>query len=144
MLVLKFDYNKTGARPTPAFPRQHHVLRPIIPINLVLAGRLVKTVALIDSGADWSIFHAELGEILGLDVRAGDEQDFYGIVGSDPGTIYFHDISVEIGGIAYPMRCGFSYDISPNGIAVLGQYGFFDTFEVSFKRTKKRVELKES
>lgn len=143
MSVLKFDYLKLDARPTPAFPRQRSISRPLIPVKLLNEGELVKTIALIDSGADWCIFHGDLGELIGLDVRSGMEQDFYGIIGSGPGQIFFHDISVEIGGIAYPMRCGFSYDISPNGYGVLGQFGFFDTFDVNFKRRKQRIELKE-
>ncbi len=143
MSVLKFDYLKLETHPTPAFPRQRSVSRPIIPIKLIHEGTLAKTIALIDSGADWCIFHGDLGEVIGLDVRGGDEQDFYGIIGPDPGQIFFHDISIEVGGIAYPIRCGFSYDISPNGFGVLGQLGFFDTFDVTFKRTKQRIELKE-
>ena len=143
MSVLKFDYLKLETRPTQAFPKQRYIARPIISIKLVHDGSLVKTAALIDSGADWCIFHGELGEVIGLEVRSGDEQDFYGIIGPGPGQIFFHDISIEIGGISYSIRCGFSYDISPNGFGVLGQLGFFDTFDVKFMRSKARIELKE-
>jgi hypothetical protein len=35
--------------------------------------------ALIDSGADYSIFHADIGEILELDIRSGKKETFGGI-----------------------------------------------------------------
>ena len=41
------------------------LFKPIIPIGLLFNGKLIRYEALIDSGADFNIFNAEIGELLG-------------------------------------------------------------------------------
>src|SRR6185369_10514812 len=54
------------------------ILKPIIPIRIGFADKSFQYQALIDSGADFSIFHKEFGQALGIDVANGEVLDFSG------------------------------------------------------------------
>lgn len=116
------------------------LLKPIIPIGLLFNGRRIKYEALIDSGADFNIFHAEIGELLGLKVRSGKKTKFSGIVG-EPFEVYFHNVTIEVGRWRHKILAGFSYDVSPYGFGILGQRGFFDLFQIKFLFTKRIIEI---
>ena len=116
------------------------LLKPIIPIGLLFNGKLIKYEALIDSGADFNIFNAEIGELLGIDIRSGKKVKFSGIAGK-PFEVFLHTITIKIGGWQYKIVAGFSYEISPYGFGILGQRGFFDLFRVKFIFSKGIVEI---
>lgn len=96
---------------------------------------------LIDSGADFCIFHTEMAEILGIPVEKGKKITFYG-TGGTPQTAYFHDVEIEIAGWPMELYCGFSYDMKSLPYGILGQTGFFDRFKIEFDYQAKRIELK--
>lgn len=98
--------------------------------------------ALIDSGADFCIFDAEIGEYLGLAVPSGMEVKFGGIQERGGAVAYLHDVSLTIGGNLYKTRVGFSSDIAKHGYGILGQKGFFELFAVIFHYAKEEIELK--
>lgn len=54
----KFDYVKAGV-----------LIRPIIPVSLKLNNREIKYFALLDSGADFNIFHGEVSKLLKIDLE---------------------------------------------------------------------------
>jgi len=116
------------------------LLKPIIPIGLLYKGKQIKYEALIDSGADFNIFNAEIGELLGIDIRSGKKMKFSGIAG-EPFEVYLHRLTLEIGGCQYEIVAGFSYKISPYGFGILGQKGFFDLFRVKFIFSKGIIEI---
>jgi len=116
------------------------LFKPIIPIGLLFNGKLVRYEALIDSGADFNIFNAEIGELLGINVRAGKKMQFSGIAG-EPFEVYLHNLIIEVGGWQYKIVAGFSYEISPYGFGILGQKGFFDLFRVKFIFSKGIIEI---
>lgn len=78
---MKFPYLKFPSSPNPAFPSRKHVSRPVIPIEIKHDERTIKYLALIDSGADFCIFHAEIGELIGINIKMGKKLAFYGIIG---------------------------------------------------------------
>ena len=65
---MKFKYKRFRIFPTPAFPQRRYLLRPIIPLLITYKGKTIGYEVLLDSGADFCIFHAEIGEYLGLRV----------------------------------------------------------------------------
>ena len=138
---MRFRYQKIRTKESEAFPERKFILRPIIPIILERKNKKVGYKVLIDSGADYNIFHAVIGEILGLNVKSGKKEIFGGISGGEM-TAYFYLVNVEIGDWKYELYCGFSYDIPPYGYGVLGQKGFFDNFIVKFDLLKEEIELK--
>ena len=116
------------------------LLKPIIPIGLLFNGKIINYEALIDSGADFNIFNAEIGELLGIDVRSGKKIEFSGIAGK-PFEVYLHSLTLKMGGWQYKIIAGFSYEISPYGFGILGQKGFFNLFRVKFIYSKGVIEI---
>jgi hypothetical protein len=117
-------------------------LRPMIPIEIHKRMKSVRVEVLVDSGADFSIMWADIGEALGIDVKAGDKYTFGGIgtKSGQPQTGYGHRVGITIGKETINTYMVFSYDI-PEGIAIVGQTGFFDRFSITFDRQKKELSL---
>lgn len=139
---MKFDYFGVSL-PERSRLFGHTILRPIIPIKIAAGIAKVDYAALIDSGADFCIFDAAIGEHLGLDVRSGQKELFSGVQNSTPSEAYLHSIALNIGGWNFQTTIGFSYDIAKDGYGILGQKGFFDIFTVKFDLLKEEIELKE-
>jgi hypothetical protein len=140
MASLKFPYKKLPANPIESHPERKSILRPVIPICLINGDKKQRYESLIDSGADYCIFHSVIGEIIGLDVKSGPVMKFMG-TGNEPQSAYFHNIIIEIGGWKYHCYVGFSYDIESLPYGILGQNGFFNLFTIFFDIAKERIEL---
>lgn len=118
------------------------LLKPIIPIKISKTNASLQYVALIDSGADFCIFDAEVGEYLGINVKSGMEVPFGGIQSLGGAKAYIHKVTLEVGGQQFHTDIGFSYDISKNGYGILGQKGFFNFWSVKFDLQKEDIEIK--
>lgn len=119
------------------------LLKPIIPIEIEVNNNKVVYAALIDSGADFCIFDAEVGEYLGLDIKSGRREAFGGIQERGGAEAFLHKMNIGVGGYKYEATVGFSYDIAKHGFGILGQKGFFDMFSIKFDLAKEDIELKE-
>lgn len=141
---MKFDYFKFPLPEKSSFFGSS-ILKPIIPANIINIGngKSVRYAALIDSGADFCIFDAEMGEYLGIDIKSGEKETFGGIQDRGGACAYLHKIEVEIGGWKYKTVVAFSYDIAKRSYGIFGQKGFFDIFSVKFDYSKEEIELKE-
>ena len=131
-MSMKFSYKKYG----PGF------LRPVIPIEVIHKDIAVPYEVLVDSGADFCIFDAEIAEILGIKIENGERGEVAGITGINA-PIYFHDIGIKIGGWVFKIRAAFLKEIGRFGYGVVGQIGFFDIFTVKFDLAKEEIELRE-
>lgn len=139
---MKFPYQKYPAQPNSAFPERKKVLRPVIRIGLVGKNKKIyHHEVLIDSGADHNMFHAETGELIGLDVKSGEAIEFWGVTGEKQ-KAYFHRIGIEIGGHRHQVYCGFVYNFKNLTYGILGQDDFFKLYAVEFDLSKERIELK--
>lgn len=118
------------------------ISRPIIPIRISFNGVSARYAALIDSGADFCILDAEVGEYLGINVKSGLKEVFGGVQEASGSVAYFHEITLSIGEHDAKTLIGFSYDIAKHGYGLLGQKGFFDIFIVKFDLIKKEIEIK--
>ena len=78
-VTLKYAYLKLPSKPSEAFPRRLSSSRPIIPIQLINGQNKQTCYALIDSGADYCVFHASIGEIIGLTIESGKLDNFSGV-----------------------------------------------------------------
>lgn len=139
---MKFGYFKF-----PLAVRSHvfgaSILKPIIPIELGYGNRSIRYAALIDSGADFCIFDAEIGAALGIDIYSGNREIFGGIQEAGAAEAFLHEVMLNVGGWNHKTIIGFSYDIAKHGYGILGQKGFFDIFVVRFDFSKEEIELKE-
>ena len=140
-MALKFPYQKFPSGPNDAFPDHKQAQRPVITIKVKCNNKEIEYLALIDSGADFCMFHAEIGEHLGIDVNKGKRLKFFGVTG-DKQVAYFHKIKIEVGGHEKECYCGFSHELNKMPYGILGQKGFFDQFKVSMDYNKNRIELK--
>jgi len=138
---VKFKYHKLNLSPQSDFFGKF-IVKPIIPIKISTSDTSLKYAALIDSGADFCIFDAQIGEYLGLTIRRGTEVKFGGIQNMGFARAYLHKISIEIGGHEFRIEAGFSYDTSKDGYGILGQKGFFNLFSIKFDLAKEEIELK--
>ncbi len=138
---MRFNYRIFRADPIEAFPNRRTVIRPVIDIRLLWNKSATNYRVLIDSGADYCIFHAEVAEVLNIPVKKGKKITFYG-TGGVPQIAYFHDVLIEVGGWQLDLYCGFSYDMQSLAYGILGQTGFFDKFKIEFDYQNKRLELK--
>lgn len=138
---FKLDYREFPAEPCAAFPQRRSALRPAVPITLINGDEQLRYFALVDSGADFCIFHAEVGEQIGLDIESGKKLEFSGIEVNKGLTAYFHQIDIQVGGYKFGCYAGFSKDLEGLPYGLLGQVGFFDLFKISFEYGKERLEL---
>ncbi|MBI2444702.1 MAG: aspartyl protease family protein [Candidatus Magasanikbacteria bacterium] len=128
---MKFKYKKFGSG----------ILRPVIPIGLIYQNRFVRYEVLVDSGADFCIFDAQIGELLGIDIRNGERKEVGGITGSVE-YFYVHPVTIQVGGWPFEIEAGFLPNIAELGHGVVGQRGFFDIFVVRFDFLKEEIELR--
>jgi len=138
---LKFDYQAFPSVPNEAFPQKRIVVRPVITMRLFFNEKSVRSPALIDSGSDFCMFHAEIGELLGINIRSGKKMVFMG-TGGTPQHAYFHTVHYDIGGWNIQSYAGFSYEMKTMPYGLLGQTGFFNQFRIEFDYAKKRIEMK--
>ena len=149
---MKFPYTKFQDHPSP----RHTVtiLRPVIPVGIRCRGKTLPGLynVLIDSGADDCIFHAEVGEAVGIDVKVGPAKT-YGGVGFGELTGYLHAVEIQVGGQWVECRVAFAYGMRRphptfpwmgQGLryGILGQEGFFDKFKVIFDYSAEEIELR--
>lgn len=118
------------------------IFKPIIPINIIYHDKTLRYNVLIDSGADFCIFDASIGEYLGINIPSGPKTIFGGIQPANGACAFLHNITLDIGGYNYKTTISFSYDIAKRGFGILGQKGFFDIFVVKFDLIKEEIELK--
>lgn len=114
--------------------------RPIIPVKLKLNKIEFNYLALIDSGADFNIFHGDIAKILKIDLSKLKKPVYFsGIQGGGIG--YFTAIDVGINNNFINTPVVFSNDISDNGYGILGQQGFFNNYKIEFDYKSQKITL---
>ena len=127
---MKFRYKRYGPG----------ILRPVIPIRIRFQNRSVGYEVLVDSGADSCIFDAQIADILGIELAAGDRRMVAGITGVQR-PYFTHPVTIGVGERAFEIVAGFLPDMPPLGYGVVGQHGFFDHFIVRFDLGREEIEL---
>jgi hypothetical protein len=114
--------------------------RPIIRVALKFNKVEFNYLALIDSGADFNIFHADIAKILKIDLsKLKNPINFSGIKGGGVGHFTSIDLGIEGSFVNTPVI--FSDDISDNGYGILGQQGFFNNYKIEFDYRLRKIEL---
>ncbi len=130
-----FPFKKT---PYPAATRT--IRRPIIPVKVTGPKANLIIEALIDSGADMSLFDIEIAKAVGVDLRKVSKQQFGGI-GKDTVTVYLTKIAVEVIGTNHSVTIPVGFMKGANVRGLLGQEGFFDNFKIIFNRANDSIEI---
>ena len=112
----------------------------IVPLLLVKNRQHIPVNALIDNGANYSVFKSKIGKDLGIDIRSGKERSLT-IGDGNRISIYFHDVDVAIAGrIIRNARIGFSDELGTQ-FNLLGRKTIFDKFEICLNERDKVVKF---
>jgi hypothetical protein len=86
------------------------------------------------------LFHSSLAELLGIELKKGRQQKFFGIAGAGI-DVYFHKVKLKLVGGAESIVIDAGFTES-NGVgAILGQSDFFEHYQIKFERYKERLEI---
>lgn len=125
---IVFPYRVAGGR-----------LSPVVPVGIHIGRRWQIANFYLDSGAFYTLMHAQFAADSGLDFRNG--RKIFTQVG-DGGLIpvYLHDLPMQIGGTPFRAPIGFSEKL---GVAfnLLGRSGVFERFQISFHEKKRVVSF---
>jgi hypothetical protein len=80
-----------------------------------------------------------VAEVLGIDVVTGRQHQFYGF-NKQPTTGYVHQVGLQVQGLPHWVSVDAVF-IGSEVMPILGQYGFFDSFQVVFERFNGRFEI---
>ena len=136
MPIIKFDYI-----PYPYLQAKNKlvaVYRPVIQITISANHKVYPNTisCLVDSGADFNLFPATIGESLGLKIKTGEKVTHMGIANVGIAA-YKHPVKIYIKEYSFKTDIDFSYD---HKIPILGRHGFFDHFQ-SIKSNEKLLRL---
>lgn len=112
---------------------------PIIPIFLRHKAKFIFTEALVDSGANTSVFHAEIAEQLGIKFKLGTKIYLGGIGGRI--LAYLHQVKIRIINIDFICKIAFTEEM-PVSLNILGRDNFFEKFLISFDEIQKELILR--
>ncbi|MEK7616525.1 MAG: hypothetical protein AAB414_00530 [Patescibacteria group bacterium] len=114
------------------------IRRPIIEIILKTDKNFAIYPVLIDSGADYCIFHIELAKV--LEIKLGKAPITVKGISKDKIRGYLGEVEIKLSNYSYQTKVLFA-DISSFGHGVLGQQGFFDHFDVKLSYQKQTIEI---
>ena len=114
---------------------------PIVPIELK-GEEWIELHAYVDSGASFSILHADIADILGIDYKIG-EKTFMTVGDGARIPVYSYNIDVRFNEKEFSAKIGFSNKLGI-GFDILGREGFFDRFIICFDDRKKILKVLES
>ena len=110
---------------------------PIIEIEVINEDKQIRTIAYVDTGATYSVFHSDFGEELGLSLHAGERVD---ITVGDGGIIpvYLHDLKIRIENLEIAGKIGFS-DRLGTGVNILGRKKLLDEYMICFDGKNQEI-----
>ena len=113
----------------------------MVPIILWTSSGSIAVDALIDSGADRSLFHTSIALELGIAPESGEPGFFTGI---EAGRVqaWLHEVEVEVYGIKQNTKLVVGFVDTPGVSAILGQDGFFDAYRIKFEKDHDTFEIK--
>ena len=111
---------------------------PLIKLSLIHKDSKLTIGALVDSGANISIFGADVAESLGINIESGKEVYLSGVGGRILG--YEHTIKFEIDQLVFAAKVIFSREFLVS-FNLIGRRDVFEKFVICFNEKKKQVEL---
>ncbi|MBS3166316.1 retroviral-like aspartic protease [Candidatus Woesearchaeota archaeon] len=93
----------------------------------------------IDTGASYSLFHADVAEMLGISLEEGQPHE---VTVGDGNTlkVFLHKVKVSLAGQEFEATIGFSNGLGI-GFHILGRKTIFDKFVISFNEKEKYIEF---
>jgi predicted aspartyl protease len=113
---------------------------PVVNLKVQAKGGIwYDVLAYVDSGAGYSVFHADYAKALGMDLKSGKKIN---LVVGDGSKIeaFVHKIPVRFAGREFTAEISFSPSLGI-GTNILGMRSFFDRFRICFDNKRQRVEV---
>ena len=114
--------------------------RPVIEIELFNGNKNIKGLALVDSGADKSLFNLEYATEIGIDLTHAKKEDFVGIGGKKI-QCYVVDVEIQVEHIDKKFKIEVGFIESETVNMLLGQTGFFDQNRIKFEKDHDVFEI---
>lgn|SRR5574341_580471 len=115
---MKFRYTEIPNHQDPANP----FYRPYVITRLARGSNQKLVIALVDSGADLSLFHSDIGKLIGIDIDQGSKLHFQGVSGAGA-VAYVHQVELAVRGFnSIVVNVGFT-DSMVVGTGILGNRG---------------------
>jgi hypothetical protein len=121
-------------------PKGRNIGLPLIPVLLEKEGFRVGAEAVLDSGADASLFDSTFADALGISIQDGEPVPMVGIGGRDWAYAHVLTLSVSDGveSVSFPCRVLFREYVRQN---LLGREDFFEVFRITFARYEGYIQL---
>ena len=125
----------------PTVARQH-IHRPLVALHVHSAGRTTLTDALIDTGADISIFPKFVADRLRLDLTGCPEIPVNAPLGGG-GNYRLCEVELELrrSGEVLRWRTSVGFTQHEMSYAFLGTKGFFEFFDLAYSARRQTIEL---
>lgn len=137
MPIHELPYSDIPVPASTAFPNGRIASRPILQLTLLNGQNKFSCYAIIDSGADHCAFPRAFMQPLGLDPLVTPTEMSSGVGATVP--THFVNLNVDVQGLfQFPAYIGFTTGLDAWGVGLLGQTGFFDRFNVTFRLAEKK------
>ncbi len=124
-------------RPTALRPVEFSYLKdthgraaPIVYLQVWTGNRWLYLQAYVDSGASWTIFHADVAELLGVHLKPKRER-YMALGNGSVIPVFLRRVRVRFAGDEFTIPVGFS-DVLRVGFNLLGRDGIFTRFAMCF------------
>jgi len=121
------------------YQKSHGEYYPVVKLSLIHQETKLIIEALVDSGANISIFSADVAESLGIDIESGKKMFLGGVGGRILG--YEHLVEMEIAGRRFSSKVVFSREFLVS-FNLIGRESVFDRFIICFNEKRRIVELR--
>ena len=111
---------------------------PIVPIELK-GKEWISYDAYVDSGASYSLFHADTAKDLNIKLESGKE-DYISMADRSKIKIYLHKIKVKIATEEFTATIGFSTQLGI-GFNIIGRLDIFNKFKICFDEKESFIDI---
>ena len=132
---MKYDYLTVSGQDY----RKKFIKRPMVEIEIFGPKESYTILALIDSGADRSLFNIEIAKALGINLEEAHKDIVLGILGKD--EVFVADVEIKIKHLEGKFKIPVSFINSSNVGVLLGEEGFFDTHRIKFEKDHDTFEI---
>ena len=133
-MPVSLPYSEFPVPASAPFPNGQKACRPLVLAQIKGSnGNQFTCIACLDSGADHCVFPLSFAVALGLDPLQMKAQMTSGI-GNIANMTYYDTIEIEIPNtpLSFSTLAGFTQGLDALGMGLLGQFGFFDHYTVTF------------
>jgi len=107
---------------------------PIITIGLKIKSEWYPIEVYVDSGSNYTVFHAQIAEAAGLDYLSG-KQIYLQVGDGSFIPVYLHTLEIQLREVRFRASVGFSEKLGI-GFNLLGRVDVFDKFKICFSESQ--------